>query len=266
MDRQAWCTRVFGILLAGTPLATAQEDAVNIIRIPAAVEPDAVNIVNIPEAAAMEPTVVAYRDYHDPWEGFNRRIFAFNDVTYRYALIPLSKGYLEVVPQPVRSGVGRVFSNLREPLNAINHGLQGEFRYSGRNLLRFVTNSTVGVLGIFDPATHWLGIDPRRSTLNDTLSRHDVGAGPYLVFPLLGPTDLRGGMARSVETLVHPLRFLLPEPEATLSIAFDNFQAYAPVADVYPDLRERTSDPYVYFRNQYLQGRERNEDFGDGQD
>jgi phospholipid-binding lipoprotein MlaA len=218
------------------------------------------NTLEIIRPEAIEPTVVAYQDYYDPWEPFNRRMFAFNDVVYRHALIPLSETWLKL-PQPARTGVGNVFANLREPLHVINHGLQGEFSSSGRNLVRFVTNTTVGILGIWDPADSWLGIAPGRTSLSETLQKMNVGAGPFLVVPLLGVTDLRGGSSRAVETFFNPIRFLVESPESTLVIGFDNFQAAAPSAPSYLVLRNESADPYLYFRNQYLQNSRRDEEF-----
>jgi len=218
------------------------------------------NTFEIIRPEAIEPSVVGYQDYYDPWEPFNRRMFAFNDVVYEHALIPLSESYL-LLPEPVRTGVGNVFANLREPLHLVNNGLQGKLTHSGRNFVRFVTNTTVGILGIWDPANNWLGVAPDITSLNETLQKMQVGTGPFLVMPLLGVTDLRGGSSRVVETFFNPIRYLVDSPESTLVIGFDNFQAVAPSASSYLLLRNESTDPYLYFRNQYLQGSRRDEEF-----
>jgi phospholipid-binding lipoprotein MlaA len=220
------------------------------------------NTFEIIRPESIEPSVVGYpdQDYYDPWEPFNRRMFTFNDVVYRHALIPLSETYLKL-PQPARTGVGNVFANLREPLHLINHGLQGKPTLSGRNFVRFITNTTVGILGIWDPANNWLGIAPGRTSLNETLQKMQVGAGPFLVMPLLGVTDLRGGSSRMVETFFNPIRYLVDSPESMLVIGFDNLQAIAPSASTYLVLRNESTDPYLYFRNQYLQGARRDVEF-----
>lgn len=227
-------------------------------------EGDPVNTIRIPTAGEVEPTVVAYRNYADPWEGFNRRMFAFNDFAYRHALIPVARGYVRTVPVPARDGVRRFFDNLREPLHALSHGLQGDFPGVGQNLLRFLTNSTLGVAGIFDPATAWFGVGPRRSSLDETLRRWRSGRGPFVVLPLLGPSDVRGGAASTVETLLHPLRFVLAGQDATLALGGDRLQEFAPGADSYETLYQSSDDPYLYFRNQYLQGRTRDAEFAAG--
>ena len=90
----------------------------------------------------------------DPWEGFNRRVFAFNDVLDRYALKPVATGYKTITPQPVQTGVGNFFSNLGEIRTAINSLLQGRPANAGLAASRFLINSTVGVGGLLDYATH----------------------------------------------------------------------------------------------------------------
>lgn len=210
------------------------------------------------------PTVVGFEDYYDPLEGLNRKIFAANDVLYRYGLIPLAEAYRDGVPVPVQTGVGRAFANLREPLHAVNHLLQARPLRAGRNLLRFGLNSTLGLLGLFDPAESWMEVGPAPTSLNETLMRYGVGRGAYLVMPLLGPSDVRNGLSTGAQSYLHPLRFLLESPEDTLLIGFDGFQDNIDEFGLYRDLREESDDPYLYFRNQYLQGVQRDEESLDG--
>lgn len=203
--------------------------------------------------AAVEPTVVGIDEYPDPLEPFNRAIFAFNDIALRYVVIPLGHGYETVMPQPVRTGVSHVFSNLQEPLHFLNHTLSGEFGNAGRNLFRFVTNTTIGIGGLFDPARAWFDIAPSRTSFNDTFRHYGLPSGPYLVMPFMGATDIRGGVSSLTGSLLHPVRVISEQPETTYLIVFDNFQRAVPRLDAYPALRAEAEDPYVYFRNQYLQ-------------
>src|SRR5690606_1819536 len=143
--------------------------------------------------------------------------------------------------QPARNGVHRFFDNLREPLHGLNHGLQGEFGSAGQSLLRFLTNSTLGIAGLFDPASGWFDMEPRPASLDETLRRWRSGTGPFLVLPLLGPSDVRGGAASTVETLLHPLRFMLSGQDATLALGSDRLQGFAPAAASYDELY-RSSD------------------------
>lgn len=209
-----------------------------------------------------DDTVVSYDDYSDPLIGMNRAIFAFNDVTYRYALIPMSKGYLYVVPEPARRGVGNFFYNLKSPVYIVNNALQLKPKDAGVNLLRFGINTTVGILGLFDPAKHWFDLEKADTTLGDTLAQYGAGYGVYLVVPFLGPSDLRTGTSTLVEGYLHPIRYLMEdERERFLVQGFDYFQEFAPSAEDYENLREESDDPYIFFRNMYLQGLQRDAEY-----
>jgi len=204
----------------------------------------------------LEPTVVSYapQTFSDPLEAINRPIFAFNDLVFRYMFIPLAQGYQYVVPSPIRSGVSNFFSNIREPLNAINHVLQGEGKASGTSLSRFVINSTLGLLGFFDPANDWFAIKEQTATLNQTLASYDVGYGSFLVLPFLGQTDTRNGFATVVEGMIHPINLATDSPQTLYIQAYSSFHAFSPQADSYEILKQHTEDPYLFFRNLYLQG------------
>ncbi|CAN5299116.1 hypothetical protein BH24PSE2_BH24PSE2_23340 [soil metagenome] len=200
-----------------------------------------------------DPDVVAYRDYHDPLMPLNRAIFAFNDVAYRYALVPLANGYTRVVPEPVRGGVGNFFYNLKMPIYAINHLAQGEFGQSGHNVVRFAINSTLGVLGIFDPAASRFGYERQETHFDETLAQYGAGYGVYLVLPLIGPSDVRSGASLVIDWILNPVTYLLDSPESTVVRGFDYFQEFAPDADTYGKLRRESEDPYLFFRNLHLQ-------------
>lgn len=202
----------------------------------------------------IEPTVVSIDEYYDPLESFNRRVFGFNDFIYRHALIPLSVGYQKLVPAPARRSLLAAFRNLREPLNALYHGAQGEFKPAGNNLMRFAVNSTVGLLGLFDPAAAWMEIPAEPSSLNETLMWHGAAQGPFIVLPVFGASDLRSGLARITESYFHPVSFVTESPDTSALIAFDGFQLYAPAASSYSDITRESEDPYLYLRNLYLQG------------
>ncbi len=206
---------------------------------------------------AIKPHVVAYRDYRDPLMPVNRVMFKINDVTYRYALIPLSKGYLWLMPDPVERGIGNFFQNLREPLYAVNHLLQLKSGRMSRSSLRLVINSTVGLLGIFDPADAWFDLSREETGFDETLGYYGLGYGIYLVLPLFGPSDLRGAAGRVGSYFVSPIPYLTDQPVTTGVHGVDTLQDFAPTADDYNTLRRRSEDPYIFFRNLYLQGVQR---------
>ena len=212
-----------------------------------------------PEAAPgePEPTVVSHPEYHDPLIGVNRAIFSFNDVTYRYAMIPVAKGYIWFFPDPVRTGIGNVFHNIKMPIRSINYLLQLKPKEAGVDVLRFVINSTVGLLGIFDPAEAWLDLKRINNGFEDTLSRYGSGYGTYIVLPFFGPSDLRNGGGRLLDYALNPIPYLTDQPDTSVIMAADTLQEFAPTAEQYERLRSRSDDPYIFFRNLYLQGVQR---------
>jgi len=209
----------------------------------------------------IEPTVVSYPDYHDPLIYLNRGVFAFNDVTYRFFLIPLSQGYMKVIPDPVHKSVGNFFHNIKSPVYVVNYLLQTELKQTGRSLLRFGINSTIGVLGLFDPAKSWMRIEKVETDFDDTLTVYGAGYGIYLVLPIFGPSDLRGAAAFVVDHFLDPITYLTGNPERTAIQGYDFFQNYAPNADTYKTLRKKSEDPYIFFRNLHLQRVQRDADY-----
>lgn len=198
--------------------------------------------------------VISYDDYRDPLRWLNRATFAFNDVAYRFLLIPVADTYLWVMPDPLERGVHNVFENIKTPLYALNHLLQLKPKASGRSIMRFGVNSTVGLLGIFDPARAWFGIKPEETHLEDTFSRYGAGYGIYIVLPLFGPSDVRNSVSTVGEFFLNPIPYVTEEPATVVIQGTDSLQDFAPAADGYNALRVRSEDPYIFFRNLYLQG------------
>lgn len=183
-----------------------------------------------------EPSVVSYTDFNDPLEKINRPIFRFNHVLYRYALTPVSKGYQYVIPKPARSGVSNVFGNLREPLNFVNNLLQLRIADSGKNLARFGVNSTIGLLGLFDPANSWMEIEDKDARFSDTLSHYGVGYGAYIVIPVLGPSDLRSGTDYAFDYFAHPLNNISDKKTGQALLIYEGFHNQVPTLVKYPDV------------------------------
>ena len=224
--------------------------------------PGAGKIIKTPEGMAdIQPTVVSYTDYRDPFITVNRAMFAFNDVSYRYALIPLANGYVKVLPLPVRNSVSRFFYNLKSPIYFVNNLLQLEGKLACRNLARFVINSTLGLAGLFDPADAWFGLERAEAHFGETLRFYGAGYGMYLVLPLLGPSDLRDGASAISDYFLNPVNYLLQDPERLGVRATDYLQDYASDAERYKALYDKSDDPYILFRNLYLQSIMRDADY-----
>lgn len=218
----------------------------------------------------IKPTIVAVPassdsatdvTYDDPLEGFNRAMFAFNNGAYRYVLIPVADGYKAIVPGVVRDKIGNAFDNIREPLNVINNTFSGNFSEAGTNLGRFVINSTVGLLGLFDPADAWFDLKPHKQTLSDMLRDHDVTSGAFIVLPILGPSDVRGTVSTLTEGVFHPLNYVTQPPETYQLRMVDGVDDFSLTSDAYQTLYEQADDPYVFFRNQYIQAQRRDKAF-----
>ncbi|WJW76736.1 VacJ family lipoprotein [Thiohalobacter sp. IOR34] len=129
----------------------------------------------------------------DPLEPINRVIDSFNDKVDRALIKPAARGYRKVVPGPLRNRVGNFFSNLEEPLTVTNDILQGKFRQGAEDGMRFVFNSSFGLLGLFDVATSF-GLPKHQEDFGQTFARWGFGEGWYLVLPFLGPSNVRDGI------------------------------------------------------------------------
>lgn len=135
---------------------------------------------------------ISAQHINDPLHGFNKAMYKFNETADKYVARPVAKGYDKVVPKPVKSGVNNFFSNLGEPLNIANNLLQGKVDGTLKSTYRFVVNSTVGVLGLFDVAGK-LDVEKQPEDLGQTLAVWGVKPGPYLVLPFFGPSNFRDG-------------------------------------------------------------------------
>jgi len=141
-------------------------------------------------------------DVYDPWQGFNRRVYRFNAFVDKNFLLPLTNGYQAVTPAPVEHSIHNFFTNFLNLNTILNSVLQFSPRKVVQTTGRVAVNSTLGVLGLFDPATR-MGIPQHQEDFGQTLGRWGVGPGPYLVLPLLGPSSLRDGIGTGVDWYVN---------------------------------------------------------------
>jgi phospholipid-binding lipoprotein MlaA len=131
---------------------------------------------------------------NDPWEGFNRKVYAFNDGLDK-VVRPVAVGYDKIMPDPFQRGVGNFFRNLDTPVTFVNQVLQGKLRQSGSSIGRFLLNSTVGLLGFFDVATK-VGMPYYNEDLGQTLAKWGYEDSRYLMLPFFGPSTFRDGTGR----------------------------------------------------------------------
>ncbi len=144
----------------------------------------------------------------DPFESGNRHVFAFNEDLDCRLLDPITRAYQFLVPAPARRSVNRFFANLNSPVSFTNELLQLRPRAAGVTLARFVSNSTLGVAGLFDPAEAWFGLPHREADFGQTLARYGVPRGPYIVVPVFGPSTARDAMGTIVDQALNPLAYI----------------------------------------------------------
>ena len=207
---------------------------------------------DLPPAPSQE--AVADRE-SDPFESVNRKIFWFNDKLDTYVLEPAAKGWDFVMPHRVETCVSNFFYNLRFPIETLNDLLQGKPKYAASDVGRFLVNTTVGIAGFFDPATS-LGMELHWEDFGQTLGWWGVGTGPYLMLPILGPSDLRDGGALIVDTASSITPFFVSSYYTVGARAVDIVNTRAVYADTIRRAKESSFDYYSFVRNAYLQRRE----------
>jgi phospholipid-binding lipoprotein MlaA len=182
-------------------------------------------------------------------------MFSVNETLDRYALRPVAQAYDAGVPVPVRSSVGNFFGNVGEVWVGANSALQGKGSEAGSSLARFLINSTVGILGLFDVAGE-MGIYRGNEDFGQTLAVWGVGDGPFLFFPVLGPRTTRDSFGWVVDTLVDPVRQV--EHDATrmgvTAVRVVDIRAGLLPADKV--VEQAALDKYAYIRDAYLQRRQ----------
>jgi len=190
----------------------------------------------------------------DPWEPFNRRIFWFNDKVDSYVLEPTAKGWNFVVPNEIQTCLSNFFYNLRFPIQTVNDLLQGKVQRAATDVGRFFVNTTVGVAGFFDPASS-VGLDLQWEDFGQTLGWWGVGTGPYLVLPLLGPSDIRDGGGLIFDTAASITPFFVNGYYLFAARSVDLINTRAVYADTIEKAKESSIDYYTFVRNAYLQRR-----------
>lgn len=203
------------------------------------------------DSADYDVLVTGNQENVDPWESVNRRVFGFNEGLDQYFFRPVAKGYRWVTPDPVERSVTSFLSNLGELNNAANSLLQGRPSNVFHNTGRFLVNTTVGLGGLFDVASH-IGVEPRPADFGQTLSVWGVDEGPFLVVPLLGPRTLRGGAGIVVDGYISLPNFYLERPETTAITATRIVDTRARLLDAEELI---SGDKYIFTRNAYLQRR-----------
>lgn len=194
----------------------------------------------------------------DPWEGFNRKSYAFSQWLDRVAIRPGAIFYKRVVPSPIRTGLRNAFQNLGEPLVAVNDAIGLRPSDFARSSGRFVVNSTVGLAGLVDVMAHE-GVPHHDNGFGLTLGRLGVKPGPYIYLPVLGPTTVRDGFGQGVDVALNPFTWINYPHRTGVGIStgiVGGVDLRGQVDDDLKRLKGMSTDEYATLRSFYLQNRQ----------
>ncbi|MBY0377892.1 MAG: VacJ family lipoprotein [Gammaproteobacteria bacterium] len=195
-------------------------------------------------------------DPADPLQGMNRATFSFNEKLDKYAIKPVAQGYTFITPQVVRNRVTNFFSNIGEVPTFANDTLQGNLKLSVVALGRFAINTTVGLLGLFDPASS-MGLTKHYNDFGITLAQYGITTSPYLVLPVIGPSSIRDALALWPNYRYLSLwGYMDREPRIrNAMIILDIINLRASLLSSEDIARQASLDQYVFIRDAYLQKR-----------
>ncbi len=190
----------------------------------------------------------------DPWQSFNRKVFAFNDFLDRWVLKPVARGYKKIVPVPVRRSIGNAFDNIEMPGTAINQFLQGKPRDGFSDTGRFLVNTTLGIVGFFDVASR-MGIPKHQEDFGQTFGQWGAGSGNHVMLPFRGSSTVRDTFGMVLDSVVNPLRFISPVEAqyGTYALYLTDIRVGLLAAE---SLMSESGDAYLFQRDTFLQRRE----------
>jgi len=190
----------------------------------------------------------------DPWEAFNRKVFAFNDALDEAIVKPVATAYTKVVPELVRKGVDNFFGNIGDVWSAFNQLLQGKVHHGLDMGMRVLTNTLFGLGGILDPATEF-GLVRRSEDFGQTLGRWGMGPGPYVVLPLFGPRNVRDTVGLVGDRQFDAPAFVSDDAASYAVSALQLLNTRANLLSATRLLDQVALDRYSFVRDAYLQRR-----------
>jgi phospholipid-binding lipoprotein MlaA len=198
---------------------------------------------------------------YDPLSGYNYFMTDVNDWLYLNIFDPTARGYNVIMPQVARLGISNFFSNLLFPKRFINNLLQLKFSNAGQELLRFIINTSIGVFGVWDAAESLFGMQSRPEDFGQTLAFYGVGAGPHIVLPFFGPSNLRDTLSMSADWGISSYAYEnLYQVDLTLSQrillrAFKEVNYFSLNLGIYQSIKQDAFDLYLFLRDSYEQKR-----------
>ena len=191
----------------------------------------------------------------DPLEPINRSFFRTHRLLDQVIIRPVSKVYSGIVPDEGRDIVSNILDNLAAPVSFVNSILQGDAENTFATFWRFTINSTLGLAGAFDFAENAVGLKAREADFGQTLAYYGVNSGAYLFLPVFGPTTVRDGVGRGVDTLFRPVTWAEDDAWRVAEGVAGGIDFRARNMKAIDDLYNNSIDPYAAFRSAYLQRR-----------
>lgn len=197
----------------------------------------------------------ATRQQPDPLEGWNRKVFSFNETVDAHVMQPVARGYRQVTPQPVRAGVGNFFGNLKDIWSTINLFLQGRLKDGAMGVIRVSINTTLGLGGLIDLATP-MQIEKPNEDLGQTLGAWGVPSGAYVVWPLLGPSTFRDSIDIPVDMYSSGALLTSDQGAQWGMTGLRVIDLRARLLDATSLVNDVALDKYAFVRSAYLQRRQ----------
>jgi len=191
----------------------------------------------------------------DPFMVYNRCMFQINDKLYHIILKPMAVIYNKIIPTPVRFSIQKFFNNITFPARLINNLLQGKFKNASIECGRFLINSTIGILGFFDPAKSKFHLLAKKEDFGQTLGYYGIKEGIPLVLPFYGFSNLRDALGRIPDYLLNPVSFVRPEMRRMLIIAGDKMNYISLNSKEYDNLKSDALDEYTFLKYLYQKDR-----------
>lgn len=221
--------------------------------------------VNVSDEAEEEKDLVI----NDPWEGFNRKMHAFNDVFFRYLMKPVAQGWNFITPAFLRQGINNFFNWAYTPGRLVSNLLQAKFTGTGKETAQFVINGTVGMLGFYNASKEIFSLEQTNEDFDQVFGKWGIPEGPYVVWPFIGPYTVRGTFGFGGDLTFQPQTLIVPvyiQPDTfwvTAGIAVGLYSAravnrFSLDPDEYENLIKDSIDPYAFIRDIYLQNTRKN--------
>lgn len=219
-------------------------------------------IIFVLTLVCMQPNLSFAEDYDvadigevsDPLEKLNRGIYKFNHMLDVALFKPIAKGYRFIVPNFARKRVHNAVVNLTEPVTVLNSFLQGNAEHGFGTFWRFTINSTFGIAGMFDVAKN-VGLDYRKEDFGQTLGVYGAGNGPYIMLPILGPSNGRDTLGLVVDVFTDPFDYILQEEALIIRTGVSGLDTRTETLNLTDQIEKTSLDPYATIRSLYTQKR-----------